>query len=97
MRVDWLEPVIPMYAHILDRATEETWRNQPMRIASADGLILLKLIAFRGQDQADIENLVAANRDTPGPRLDPRRNGKPSRLWTIRACSVFSKGRSATA
>ena len=33
------------------------------RIASAEGLILLKLLAFRTQDQVDIENLVAANSD----------------------------------
>jgi hypothetical protein len=64
IRIDWLKPVIPAYVHILDRATEETWRDIPIRIASAEGLILLKLLAFRTQDQVDIENLVAAHRDT---------------------------------
>ena len=64
IRIDWLKPVIPAYLHILDRATEETWLNQPIRIASAEGLILLKLLAFRLQDQVDIDNLVAANCDT---------------------------------
>jgi hypothetical protein len=64
IRIDWLKPVIPAYAHIVDRATEETWLGQPIRIASAEGLILLKLLAFRPQDQADIATLVAANRDT---------------------------------
>jgi hypothetical protein len=64
IRVDWLKSVLPAYVHILDRATEETWLNQPIRIASADGLILMKLLAFRTQDQVDIENLVAANRDS---------------------------------
>jgi hypothetical protein len=49
IRVDWLKSVLPAYVHILDRATEETW---------------LKLLAFRTQDQVDIENLVAANRDS---------------------------------
>jgi hypothetical protein len=64
IRIDWLKPVLPAYVHVLDRATEEPWLNQPIRIASAEGLILLKLLAFRTQDQVDIENLVAAHRDT---------------------------------
>lgn len=33
-----------------------------MRVASAEGLILLKLIASRSQDDADIASLLAANR-----------------------------------
>ena len=64
IRIDWLKSVLPAYVHILDRATEETWLNQPIRIASAEGLILMKLLAYRTQDQVDIENLVAANRDS---------------------------------
>jgi hypothetical protein len=64
IRIDWLKPLIPVYLHVLDHATEENWLDQPIRIASAEGLILLKLLAFRSQDQVDIENLVAANRDT---------------------------------
>jgi hypothetical protein len=63
IRIDWLKPVIPAYHHVLDRATEETWLDHRIRVASAEGLILLKLLAFRTQDQLDIENLVAANRD----------------------------------
>src|SRR5712691_8714374 len=58
IRIDWLKSVIPAYVHILDHATEETWLNQPIRIASVEGLILLKLLAFRPQDQVDIENLI---------------------------------------
>jgi Nucleotidyl transferase AbiEii toxin, Type IV TA system len=64
IRVDWLKPVIPIYQHVLDRATEETWLNRPIRVASAEGLILIKLLAYRTQDRLDIENLVAAHRDT---------------------------------
>jgi hypothetical protein len=64
IRIDWLKPLIPVYLHVLNRATEETWLDQPIRMASAEGLILLNLLAFRTQDQIDIENLVAANRDT---------------------------------
>lgn len=63
LRIDWLKPVIPAYAHVLERATEETWLEHRIRVASAEGLILLKLLAFRTQDQLDIENLVAAHRD----------------------------------
>ena len=63
IRVDWLKPLIPAYLHILQRATGEAWFDRPIRIASAEGLILLKLLAFRTQDQVDIENLVAANAD----------------------------------
>lgn len=63
IRIDWLKPVIPAYQHVLERATEEIWLDQPIRVASAEGLVLLKLLAFRTQDQLDIENLVAAHRD----------------------------------
>jgi hypothetical protein len=61
-RVDWLKPVIPLYQHVLDSARVEQLLGQAVRIASAEGLILTKLLAYRTQDQADIENLLAANR-----------------------------------
>lgn len=64
IRVDWLKPVIPVYQHVLDRATEEKWLDRPIRVASAEGLILIKLLAYRTQDKLDIENLVAAHRGT---------------------------------
>jgi len=64
--VDWLKPPIPLYDHVLDRATDERLQNHPIRVASVDGLILLKLLAFRTADQLDIERLVAVHRE----RLD---------------------------
>lgn len=64
VRIDWLKPVIPLYQHVLDRATEEDWLGHPVRVASAEGLILIKMLAYRPQDVVDIENLVAAHRDT---------------------------------
>jgi hypothetical protein len=60
IRVDWLKPVLPAYQHVLDTASEESWLNHPIRVATAEGLILLKLLAFRTQDLLDIENLIAA-------------------------------------
>ncbi len=62
IRVDWLKPVIPLYKHVLERAFQEDWLGQNVRIGSAEGLILTKLLSFRLQDQVDIESLLAANR-----------------------------------
>ena len=64
VRIDWLKPVLPAYRHVIDTATEESGVGPTIRVATAEGLILLKLLAFRLQDQTDIEALVAANHDT---------------------------------
>ncbi len=63
VRVDWMQPVIPLYAMVLKTAQEEPWLDTPLRIATAEGLILTKLVSFRPQDQADIEALLIANRN----------------------------------
>lgn len=47
VRIDWLKPVIPLYQHVLDRATDEDWLGHPVRVASAEGLILIKMLAYR--------------------------------------------------
>jgi len=62
IRIDWLKPVVPLYQHVIDLARPEPWLGCTIRIASPEGLILTKLVAFRSQDQVDIENLLAANR-----------------------------------
>jgi len=62
VRVDWLKPVLPCYAHILAMAEDVSWEGASLRIAHAEGLVLMKLLAFRTQDQLDIENLLAAHR-----------------------------------
>lgn len=67
IRIDWLKPVIPAYQHILDRATEEPWLDQPIRVATAEGLILLKLLAFRPQDQGRMANGGFSRRSSHDP------------------------------
>lgn len=61
VNIDWLKPVIPLYQHVIDQARMENFLGCSVPIASPECLILTKLIAFRGQDQVDIENLLAAN------------------------------------
>jgi hypothetical protein len=61
VRVDWLKPVVPLYQHVLDTATAGAWEGRQIRVASAEGLILLKLLASRPQDLVDVHALLAAN------------------------------------
>lgn len=62
VRIDWLKPMLPLYSRALADATELPWtEGHTLRVATAEGLILTKLVAFRQQDQADIETLLAAN------------------------------------
>ena len=47
--------------------TPHPWNGRraiTVRVATAEGLILTKMVAFRPQDQIDIETLLTANRDT---------------------------------
>jgi hypothetical protein len=63
VRIDWLKPVLPLYVRTLADASELPWTpGHSLRVATAEGLILTKLVAFREQDQADIVTLFAANR-----------------------------------
>ena len=57
---DLMRPLIPAYAHVLDRAVESQVLGRTVRVASAEGLIVTKLIAMRPLDQADIRELLAA-------------------------------------
>jgi hypothetical protein len=66
MQVDWMQPVIPLYARVLDTAEPKMWLDAEIRVASAEGLILTKMVSFRPQDQVDIETLLIANRDEIG-------------------------------
>ncbi len=58
--VDLLQPMIPAHVHVLDRAITADILGQRVRIGSAEGLIVTKLIAMRPQDEADIQELLAA-------------------------------------
>lgn len=64
VRIDWLKPVLPLYARALADATALTWNpSHQVRVATAEGLVLTKLLAFRPQDQGDIKTLLIANKD----------------------------------
>jgi len=63
VRVDWMQPVLPLYATVLQTAEPKPWLEANLCVATAEGLILTKIISFRPQDQADIETLLIANRD----------------------------------
>jgi predicted nucleotidyltransferase len=58
--VDLLQPILPVYAHVLDHAVDADVLGQTTRIGSAEGLIVMKVIAARPQDQADVRELIAA-------------------------------------
>lgn len=64
--VDIMRPVLPVYSHVLDRAVPTDIFGQIVRVSSAECLVVMKLIAFRPQDEADIKDLIAAYRE----RLD---------------------------
>jgi Nucleotidyl transferase AbiEii toxin, Type IV TA system len=63
VRVDWLKPVLPLYARAICDATPLIWtKDHPVLVASPESLVLTKMISFRPQDQVDIETLLTANR-----------------------------------
>ena len=63
-RIDWLKPILPLYSRTLTDAGPLEWtEGHTVRVATAEGLILTKMVAFRPQDQIDIETLLTANRD----------------------------------
>lgn len=64
IRVDLLKPVIPAFEHILRRASEEKFGEHSLRVADAEGLLLLKLLAFRPVDQDDIQAILSAHPGT---------------------------------
>lgn len=64
VRIDWLKPVLPLYAHALAAATPLSWTDgHALRVVTPEGLVVTKMVAFRPQDQEDIRTILAANRD----------------------------------
>ena len=79
VRIDWLKPVLPFYSRAIADARPLDWsEGHSVRVATAEGLILTKMVAFRPQDQMDIETLLTANRDTIDVASSAR-NGRRSR------------------
>jgi len=62
VRVDWIKALLPLFQRILERAKWEDIGGRPIRVADAEGLLVLKLIAMRPQDQQDIQGILMANR-----------------------------------
>ena len=61
IRIDWLAPVLPAFQDVLKMAVMRDIGGARIRVVSAEGLILLKLVAFREQDKLDVQGLLAAN------------------------------------
>jgi len=62
VRVDWIKATLPLFQRILNRATPETIDGRKTQVADAEGMLVLKLIAMRPQDQQDIQAILSANR-----------------------------------
>jgi hypothetical protein len=51
VRIDWLKPVLPLYARAVANASDLPWtKGHAVRVARAEGLILTKMVSFRPQD-----------------------------------------------
>ena len=56
--------MLPFYSRAIADASLLDWsEGHSIRVATAEGLILTKMVAFRPQDRMDIETLLTANRD----------------------------------
>ena len=63
VRIDWLQPVLPLYAYVLDSAELKPWLDSQLKVATPEGLILTKMLAFPPRI-TDIAAVLAANRDS---------------------------------
>jgi hypothetical protein len=61
--VDLMRPILPVYAHVIDRAISSQVLGKTVQVSSAEGLIVMKLVAMRPQDETDIQDLLAAYGD----------------------------------
>jgi hypothetical protein len=96
-RIDWLKPVLPLYAEALATASYLAWtEGYSLNVASPEGLILTKMVAFRDRDRDDIETLLAANRadinvDAIRRQWQPYADSEPSRTAWLEA-AIERKG-----
>ena len=58
--VDLVRPLIPAFSHVLEKAITVDLFGQKVRVSSAEGLLVMKLMAWRSQDEADIRDLLTA-------------------------------------
>lgn len=58
--VDLMRPVLPAYAHVLERAADAMIFGRKVPVSAAEGLIVMKLIALRPQDEADVLDLLVS-------------------------------------
>jgi hypothetical protein len=59
MRVDVFVPSIPLYESARDRVQTVSLLGRPIRVLSAEDLVVFKMLFFRGKDLGDIERLLA--------------------------------------
>ncbi len=60
VQIDLVPAVLPYFHEILRRATEERIGGMGVRTGTAEDLLVLKLLADRNQDKADVDGLLAA-------------------------------------
>jgi len=55
VRIDWLKPVLPLYAHALASATNLPWgEGHVLRVLTPEGLIVTKMVAYRDEIDGDL-------------------------------------------
>jgi predicted nucleotidyltransferase len=64
VRVDWMQPILPIYANVMNEADMVSYGGANINIATSEGIVLTKMLAFRRRDQDDIETIIQANRRT---------------------------------
>ena len=61
--------MLPFEQEVVDRATDIDVAGVPLRVATAEDLVIMKSVAGRARDLADIENLIATNPDLDVERI----------------------------
>ena len=69
IRIDWLKPVLPLYARTLTDASLVEWsEGHTVRVTTAEGLILTKMVAVRAQNHDPVDRQPRHDRHRPHPR-----------------------------